>query len=63
VTNPFYNAREGRLRAFWRLVLQFTISLISATLLTSMAYAAFSLFSGKGLGSGGIETLSSSLPG
>ena len=60
MTNPFYNAREGRLRAFWRLLIQFTISLISAAALTSTAYAAFLIFGGEGLGSGVIETLPSS---
>ena len=60
MTNPFYNAREGRLRAFWRLLLQFTITLISATVLTSTAYVAFLLFGGEGLGSGIIETVPSS---
>ena len=60
MTNPFFNDQEGRLRAFWRLLLQFTISLISAAVLTSTAYVAFFLFGGEGLGRGVIENLPSS---
>jgi membrane protease YdiL (CAAX protease family) len=46
VTNPFRNEREGRPRAFWRVLLQFAASFAGQSLLVTFALAAFALVGG-----------------
>ncbi|MBD0358593.1 MAG: hypothetical protein ICV34_05000, partial [Rubrobacter sp.] len=60
MTNLFYNARENRLRAFWRLLLQFVLDTIGAALLGNLAFVAFALFGGATLGAGALDSLAAS---
>ena len=60
MTNLFYNARENRLRAFWRLLLQFVLDTIGAALLGSLAFVAFAIFGGATLGAGALDSLAAS---
>ncbi len=60
MTNLFHNARENRLRAFWRLLLQFVLDMIGAALLGSLAFVAFALFGGATLGAGALDSLAAS---
>lgn len=46
MTNPFRDEREGRPRAFWRVLLQFAASLVGQALLTTVALVAFALVGG-----------------
>jgi membrane protease YdiL (CAAX protease family) len=59
VTNPFRNEREGRPRAFWRVLLQFAASYDVQALLMTVALAAFALVGGvESAGtSAGLRTL------
>src|SRR5215213_8270883 len=50
VLNPFFNDRERRLRAFWRLLLQFTIS----SVLWYAASASFALVGRAAFGGGAV---------
>ena len=45
---PFRNDREGRLRAFWRLLLQYALYWYGKNLLVTLAFVAFVTFSGAG---------------
>ena len=60
MTNLFHNARENRLRAFWRLLLQSVLDTIGAALLGSLAFVAFALFGGATLGAGALDSLAAS---
>lgn len=46
VTNPFRNEGEGRLRASWRVLLQFAASFVGQALLTTVALVVFALVVG-----------------
>ena len=46
--NVFRDEREGRLRAFWRLLFQFALSFVGQSLLTTVALLVFSLTGGAG---------------
>ena len=60
MTNLFRNEREGRPRAFWRLLLQFVLYAVGTALLANLMFAAFALFGGASLGSGSVELLAAS---
>lgn len=51
--NLFVNDREGRPRAFWRLLFQFSLSFVGQAILTTLALVAFAL--GGGMAIGGAE--------
>ena len=44
--NPFTNEREGRPRAFWRLLFQFALGFVGQSFLTTIALVAFALAAG-----------------
>lgn len=44
----FRNEREGRLRAFWRLLFQFALNFVGQSFLTTVALVAFALTAGVG---------------
>lgn len=48
--NLFRNNREGRPRAFWRLLTQYTLNAVGTAFLGSLTLAAFALFDGVTLG-------------
>jgi uncharacterized protein len=60
VANPFFNDREGRLRAFWRLLFQAIIYYGGVVVLGSVVFGVFALFGGVSLGDGAIEALAAS---
>jgi membrane protease YdiL (CAAX protease family) len=57
VINPYLNEREGRIRAFWRLLLQYTAYLFGASLLSSILLALIVLSAGGGVTTVGPTTL------
>jgi uncharacterized protein len=60
VVNLFFNARERRLRAFWRLLLQLVPYVAGLTLLGSLAVVAFALYSGVDFAGEGIVAIAAS---
>ncbi len=59
--NLFWNAREKRLRAFWRLFFQIVLYLAGGALLGNLAFLAFALSSGELLGDGAaVESITTS---
>lgn len=46
MTDPFRNEREGRLRAFWRVLVQFAASFAGQALFTTVALVVFALVGG-----------------
>jgi membrane protease YdiL (CAAX protease family) len=58
--NPFYNHRENRLRAFWRLLFQFALNTVGATLVGSLALVLFAVYEGADLADSSVETLTTS---
>ncbi len=60
VVSLLFNYRERRLRAFWRLLLQFIIYLVSVSVLGSIASGGLALSSGAALGNEAIEGLAAS---
>ena len=58
--NLFRNQREGRPRAFWRLLLQFALYVVGTVLLGNLAFVAFALLGRAPLGSEGVESLTTS---
>ncbi len=59
--NVFRDEREGRLRAFWRLLFQFALSFVGQSLLTTVALLVFSLTGGAG-GAGKYTGLTATTP-
>jgi len=47
VTNPFFNAQERRLRAFWRLLLQLVLFVITVLIIGRLTLGVFSLLGGE----------------
>ncbi len=58
--NLFRNDREGRLRAFWRLLFQFVLYTFGTVLLGGLAFAVFAFFGGATLGGEALEDLAAS---
>ncbi len=59
--NPFLNEREKRLRAFWRLLLQYVLYINGAVLLAGVfGLASLVIFEGMGLGEDPTGTLAAS---
>ncbi len=56
----FYNGREGRLRAFWRLLFQFVLYTLGVTVLASLALVGFILVNGPLLGDEVANSITSS---
>jgi hypothetical protein len=61
VKNPFLNDRERRLRAFWRLLLQYVLFINGTVVLVAVfGLASLAIFEGTGLGEDPTGTLASS---
>jgi uncharacterized protein len=61
VKNPFLNEREKRLRAFWRLLLQYVLFINGTVVLAAVfGLASLAIFEGTGLGEDPIGTLAAS---
>lgn len=58
--NLFYNHRENRLCAFWRLLFQFALNTVGATLVGGMAFVLFAVYEGTDLGESSVEMLTTS---
>ncbi len=56
----FYNAREGRLRAFWRLLFQFVLYILGEVVLGGLVFLGFILAGGMELGDETISKVVSS---
>lgn len=62
MANLFRNDVEGRPRAFWRLLFQFTLDIIGMVLLGFLTVVAFGLFGGATLGEEAFESPAAASP-